>query len=132
MGTSHPTPAMLSNWLINGLITEEEYLERIVKLRGYEKPLSNTKLEIQPSQPVASQAQVGGNHYKNLPIQPIHYSERNKLTPMEHTAIKYITRHRFKGGKQDIEKAIHTLNLILEEYYPEPKWDFQNCSARKD
>lgn len=66
-----------------------------------------------------SSTQVGGSHYKDLAIQPIHFSERNKLTPMEHTAIKYITRHRFKGtGKQDIEKAIHTLNLILEEYYP--------------
>jgi hypothetical protein len=75
--------------------------------------------------------QVGGNHYKNLPIQPIHYSERNKLTPMEHTAIKYITRHRFKGGKQDIEKAIHTLNLILEEYYPEPNVKLENCTAVK-
>lgn len=66
-----------------------------------------------------SSTQVGGSHYKDLAIQPIHFSERNKLTPMEHTAIKYITRHRFKGtGRQDIEKAIHTLNLILEEYYP--------------
>jgi hypothetical protein len=35
----------------------------------------------------------------------------------EGNAIKYITRHNIKGGREDIEKAIHYLELLLEEEY---------------
>ena len=30
--------------------------------------------------------------------------------------IKYVTRHRMKNGKADIEKAIHYLEMLLEDY----------------
>lgn len=65
-------------------------------------------------------SQIGGDHYKKLTIQPMVYSELNKLTPLEHTAIKYITRNRLKGkGREDIEKAIHCCQMILDMYYKE-------------
>lgn len=64
----------------------------------------------------ASERQVGGEHYKTLPIQPGEYIRRNGIGWYEGNAIKYITRHKQKGGRQDIEKAIHYLELVLEEY----------------
>ena len=66
---------------------------------------------------LASKRQVGGDHYKKLAIQPAEYCFKNKLNNLESEAVGYITRNRFKGGKQDIEKAIHTLQLLLEYEY---------------
>lgn len=60
--------------------------------------------------------QVGGNHYKDMAIQPGEFIRSNELGWYEGNAIKYICRHKVKGGKQDIEKAIHYLELALEEY----------------
>jgi len=62
--------------------------------------------------------QVGGDHYKSLPIQPIEYCQRNKLNYCESNVVKYVTRHRFKNGREDIEKAIHNLSILLEMEYP--------------
>ena len=62
----------------------------------------------------ASQRQVGGDHYKKLAIQPAEYCFRNKLNNLESEAVGYITRSRFKNGSEDIKKAIHTLELLLE------------------
>ena len=62
--------------------------------------------------------QVGGNHYKDLAIQPIEYCQRNQLNYCESNVVKYVTRHRFKGGVMDIRKAIHNLELLLELEYP--------------
>lgn len=66
----------------------------------------------------AFNSQVGGSHYKDLPIQPVEFCQRNNLGFCEASAIKYLCRHRSKGGRQDIEKAIHFLNLLLEIEYP--------------
>lgn len=56
--------------------------------------------------------QVGGNHYTTMKIQPMQFSMANKLNAMQHTAIKYIVRTDLKGsGNEDIDKAIHTLQL---------------------
>jgi Protein of unknwon function (DUF3310) len=63
--------------------------------------------------------QAGGDHYKSLPIQPVQYIHANKLPYLEGNVIKYVTRHRSKNGKQDIEKAIHYLQLILQLDYSE-------------
>ena len=62
----------------------------------------------------ASQRQVGGDHYKKLAIQPAEYCFRNKLNNLESEAVGYITRSRYKNGSEDIKKAIHTLELLLE------------------
>lgn len=58
--------------------------------------------------------QEGGAHYKGLKIQPMQYSLANKLDAAQHTAIKYITRFREKGGIADLRKAIHTIELLIE------------------
>lgn len=59
-------------------------------------------------------AQVGGDHYKNLKIQPMRYSMENNLDPCQHTIIKYVTRFRNKGGIQDLEKAKHVIDLLIQ------------------
>ncbi len=65
----------------------------------------------------ASEVQVGGDHYSSFAIQPSEFIYRNGLNFLEGSAVKYICRHRKKAGKQDIEKAIHYLQLILEWEY---------------
>ena len=61
--------------------------------------------------------QVGGKHYKNFRIQPAQFINENKLLFAEWNAIKYICRHSFKGKEEDIKKAIHYLEMILERDY---------------
>lgn len=63
----------------------------------------------------ASERQVGGSHYKDMAIQPGDFIRQNGLGWYEGNAIKYICRHNKKGGIEDIKKAIHYLELILEE-----------------
>ena len=70
----------------------------------------------------ASKRQIGGDHYKAFDIQPAEFIARNKIGFLPGSAIKYICRYPLKGGRQDIEKAIHFLQLILEyEYGDEPE-----------
>jgi len=61
--------------------------------------------------------QVDGDHYIKQAIQPFEYSMANKLDPMQHTIIKYVTRFRDKGGRKDLEKAKHTIDLLIENDY---------------
>jgi hypothetical protein len=65
----------------------------------------------------ASERQVGGAHYKEYAIQPIKFVVDNNLGFCEANAIKYICRHAVKGGVQDIDKAIHYLELLKEFKY---------------
>lgn len=58
--------------------------------------------------------QVGGGHYKDLSIQPIEYIHANKLPYCEANVVKYITRWRSKGGKQDLEKVKHYVDLLIQ------------------
>lgn len=65
----------------------------------------------------ASDTQVGGAHYKDMPIQPSEFSQRNGLNWCEANVVKYVCRHKNKNGAEDIKKAIHYLNLLLEWEY---------------
>ena len=61
--------------------------------------------------------QVGGKHYRNMKIQPAEFINENKLLFAEGNAIKYICRHSTKGKEEDVKKAIHYLEMILERDY---------------
>ena len=61
--------------------------------------------------------QVGGTHYMYMAIQPAEFINANKLLFAEGNAIKYICRHSTKGGIQDIDKAIHYLEMVKERDY---------------
>lgn len=71
------------------------------------------------SQPDASSTQVGGNHYCHLAIQPVEYIHRNSIGFCEGSVIKYVTRWRNKGGVEDLRKARHFLDLLIEMETPE-------------
>jgi hypothetical protein len=65
-------------------------------------------------QQLASEVQIGGDHYKGFPIQPAYFCHINKIPYLEATAIKYLCRWRNKGGVQDLDKAIHFIQLVKE------------------
>lgn len=58
--------------------------------------------------------QIGGDHYKDLPIQPIEYIHKNGIGFCEGAVIKYVTRWRGKNGIEDLKKAIHMIELLIE------------------
>lgn len=64
-----------------------------------------------------SDKQVGGHHYKSMVIQPTTFIQANQLNWCEGNAIKYICRHNRKHGIEDIDKAIHYLELLKELEY---------------
>jgi hypothetical protein len=62
----------------------------------------------------ALEIQVAGSHYKDLKIQPIEYIHANQLGYCEANVVKYISRWRAKGGKADLEKVKHYVDLLIE------------------
>ena len=63
--------------------------------------------------------QVSGTHYKQFEIQPIEFINANNLDFLAGNVVKYISRHKLKGGADDVKKAIHYCKLILELQYGE-------------
>ena len=61
--------------------------------------------------------QVGGDHYSKMKIQPAEFINKNKMLFAEGNAIKYICRHINKGGEQDLQKAKHYIDMIIERDY---------------
>ena len=86
---------------------------------------------MQEAQPISSalQTQVGGSHYKGMKIQHVEFVHANNIPYIEANAIKYICRHRQKSGRQDIEKAIHYLQILLDLEYPQPVADLKKSST---
>ena len=62
----------------------------------------------------ALDSQVGGSHYKNMAIQPIEYIHANNMPFIEASILKYISRWRNKNGLQDLMKAKHFIELLIE------------------
>ena len=61
--------------------------------------------------------QVGGEHYKQYAIQPAQFALANKLDYAQANAIKYIVRHADKNGVQDLDKAVHYIELLKQHHY---------------
>lgn len=81
------------------------------------KPMTETVVPQtlkQPETNAATNKQVGGSHYQ-LPIQPIEYILANGLGYCEANVVKYVSRWRNKGGIQDLKKAIHYLEMLIEQ-----------------
>jgi len=62
----------------------------------------------------AFDTQVGGDHYKKMGIQPMEYITKNNMPFADGCIIKYVTRWRFKGGVEDLKKAKHFIDLLIE------------------
>ena len=62
----------------------------------------------------ANDTQVAGNHYKGKAIQPWDYIMANNLGYLEGNIVKYVSRWRDKGGIEDLRKARHYLDKLIE------------------
>ena len=62
----------------------------------------------------AIHTQVAGSHYKDMPIQPVEFIHANALGYFEGNVVKYISRWRKKGGMDDLRKAKHYVELLIE------------------
>lgn len=72
-------------------------------------PLDGKKLK-------ASERQIQGTHYKDMPVQPSEYIYRNGLNWYVGNVIKYVSRYDKKGQDvADLHKAIHYIELLIEE-----------------
>jgi hypothetical protein len=61
---------------------------------------------------------VGGSHYKNhFKIEPYEFISANKLDFATGNIIKYICRFKFKNGLEDLKKAAHNLEILMEQEY---------------
>ena len=69
----------------------------------------------------AYKKQIGGKHYLKYKVQPSKFVVENKLLYPEGCVIKYVVRHQDKGGKQDLEKAKHMIDMIIERDYSKPE-----------
>lgn len=58
--------------------------------------------------------QVGGDHYLKYRIQPKEFFHANGIPHMEAVIMEYVLRWRDKGGVQDLEKAKHMIDLLIE------------------
>jgi hypothetical protein len=58
--------------------------------------------------------QVGGTHYKKYKIQPVEFCHVNKIGPIESAAIWYLCRWRNKNGIEDLEKAKHFIDILIQ------------------
>lgn len=76
-----------------------------------------------PTPTTALATQIGGNHYTKLAIQPMAFSMENQLDACQHTIIKYVVRFRDKNGLEDLLKAKHVIDMLI---------DFESAKSKPD
>jgi hypothetical protein len=74
-------------------------------------------LEQEQTDPASLQDQVGGSHYRDMIIQPVTFIDSNNIPYLEGNVIKYICRHGRKNGLEDLKKAKHYIDIIIEQRY---------------
>ncbi len=67
----------------------------------------------------ASEIQIAGDHYRSKPIQPWDYIAANNIGFFEGNAIKYLSRWKDKGGVEDLRKARHYIDKLIELQVPQ-------------
>lgn len=65
--------------------------------------------------------QTGGSHYQKLKITPVEYAMKNNLNACEFSVVKYISRHRWKNGKEDLLKAKDFIDMLIASEYDNQK-----------
>ena len=66
----------------------------------------------------ALEKQIAGDHYKRWKIQPAEFAMANDLNYCQCLVLRYMMRYKFKNGPEDIDKAIHALELLKEFEFP--------------
>jgi len=100
---------------MNSTVNEEDILKRAYARQKAIEEGRARKAELERvEKTIALDTQVGGNHYQSMKIQPIEYTMANKMNPLQHTVIKYVSRYQAKNGIEDLKKAIHSLELLIQ------------------
>tara|TARA_B110000881_G_C18234028_1_gene345223 strand:+ start:39 stop:395 length:357 start_codon:yes stop_codon:yes gene_type:complete len=100
---------------MNSTVNEEDILKRAYARQKAIEEGKARKAELERvEKTIALDTQVGGNHYQSMKIQPIEYTMANKMNPLQHTVIKYVSRYQAKNGIEDLKKAIHSLELLIQ------------------
>lgn len=109
----------------SGVVYEDEYGTRrastkLHPLRDgvYETGTGSVLTPVKPTAigpETALDIQVGGDHYKGMKIQPVEFIVANDIPYREANAIKYLCRHKNKNGLQDLKKAAHYVQMLIEE-----------------
>ena len=95
--------------------TVEDVEKRVhARLRAIEEGKARKAELERVEKQIALETQVGGNHYNSMKIQPIEYTMANEMNPLQHTVIKYVSRYKNKNGIEDLKKAIHSLELLIQ------------------
>ena len=97
--------------------SQESYRDYMKRRDAEEDALKKGTYKYEYEYGKPSDKQIGGSHYKDCVIQPVDYIVKNNLDFLEGNVVKYITRHKLKGGVEDIKKVIHYAELILELKY---------------
>ena len=87
-------------------------IDKLASLTEYLR--AEVEEQASPEQQGALAQQVGGSHYKGLAIQPVEFSQRNNLGFCEGSVVKYICRYKSKNGVEDLLKARHYIDLLIE------------------
>ena len=62
----------------------------------------------------ANDTQISGNHYKGKPLQVWDFVAANNLGYFEGNIVKYVSRWKDKGGVDDLRKAKHYIEKLIE------------------
>jgi hypothetical protein len=77
----------------------------------------------------ALNTQIGGSHYREYTIQPIEFIHANNIPFIEGNIIKYVIRHKSKNGLQDLIKAKHYIDLLIQMQYHESEEKITNSQS---
>lgn len=88
-------------------------LERVGTYKKPPSPIAVRDEEVKK----ATDVQIGGNHYKKFKIQPVEFCILNGIGFGEGNVIKYVCRHKFKNGLEDLKKARHYIDLLIQLEY---------------
>lgn len=69
----------------------------------------------------ANKYQHGGDHYQKQTIQVWDFIEQNKIPYLEGNVIRYVSRWRDKGGFEDLLKARHYIEKLIEVEGKKPR-----------
>lgn len=107
---THLSTCVTSHLFFDSLVPDSEQPQE--NPNHSENPNSCPKpIKAKATQPLKTQ--IGGDHYKNLRIQPLEYIMLNEIPYIEANVIKYVTRWRSKGGVEDLKKARHYLDILI-------------------
>jgi len=106
----HASTATITKWSYRDCGSEGWFIAETVAAPGGLLPHQGEKHMTEK----ALDTQVGGGHYKSMAIQPVEYIHKNGIPYIEGCVIKYISRWRNKNGIEDLKKAKHFIDLLIE------------------